>query len=483
MRVLLVDDNPEFLKAAERILVTVPRLEVVGCARSGEEALAQIRVRQPELVLLDWSLPGLNGLEAARLIRDLPNPPRVLIHSLQDYPEYRRAAREAGAEGFIPKSEFRQKIPAFIEYLTAQEELEKPQRPDPTGREGRERLVRPPEEPAAGGITTGNSPPGSSDRPPAARSRSELLARLGEGLIDLKLSCTRIRPLLERGQETPWGEGNQALKPVFRGLEKALAAVEEVYREVLQVPDPGPPEPMRRTGDYYLLFEINQGIYGLPAHRVLCVEKPAPLIRLPREYKPLVGLADIDNRRVPIIDLRLWEGLEKTPCGEAGRLILVETGKSAAGLLVDVVRDLTTSVGSNGFPLRPNPEVGRKPFLDRLVQIKDRFIYVWDVDKIMDYLNLTDAAEVRPQGERANRESDMRVSTDRKAVKSRRTKEHLWKIPGFLSRMILRNGWPPSCIGPESWFGKPLPCRGLSPIGWGKRISPAMEKSGNRALR
>jgi chemotaxis signal transduction protein/CheY-like chemotaxis protein len=391
MRVLLVDDNPEFLKAAERILKAAPRVEVVGRARSGGEALGQIRARQPELVIINWSLPDLNGLEATRRIRELPNPPRVLIQSPHDYPEYLRAAREAGAEGFIPRSEFGKKILSFIEYLTAQDDLGKPHFAKPEVRPAGREPVSPPAETLFGGNPSGESPSGPDDRLPGDRPGSELLGRLGEGLTALRVSCSRIRPLLERGKDAPPGEGDQGLRPVFRGLEKALTAVEEAYREVLAAQDLGLTDPVRRRRDYYLLLEVNQELFGLPADRVLSVEKPWPLIRLPREYEPLVGLSDIEKHRVPVIDLRLWEGMKETPPKETGRLIVVETRKAKAGLLVDTVQGLTASVGSNGFPLPSTPEVKRKPYLNRLIQIKDRFIFVWDVDKILDSLNLEDS--------------------------------------------------------------------------------------------
>ena len=137
MRVLLVDDNPEFLKAAERLLSGTPHLEVVGCARSGEEAVDQSQALRPELVFMDWSLPGMNGLEATRRITAQPNPPRVLILSLQDYPEYRLAAKEAGAEGLISKSEFGQKIPSLIDYPDSPGRSKKTEPTEFTGSAGR----------------------------------------------------------------------------------------------------------------------------------------------------------------------------------------------------------------------------------------------------------------------------------------------------------------------------------------------------------
>jgi DNA-binding NarL/FixJ family response regulator len=87
MRVLLVDDNPEFLMAAQRFLSLAPRLEVVGHANSGEEAIDRAKTLRPELVLINWSLPGVNGLEAIRRIQAQPNPPKIIMLSPQDYPE------------------------------------------------------------------------------------------------------------------------------------------------------------------------------------------------------------------------------------------------------------------------------------------------------------------------------------------------------------------------------------------------------------
>ncbi len=159
MRVLLVDDNPEFLKAAERLLSRTPHLEVVGCASSGEEAVDQTKALRPELVLINWSLPGMNGLEATRRINAQPNPPKVIILSLRDYPEYRLAAKEAGAEGLLSKSEFGQKIPSLIDYLIAQEDLKKPRQPNIPGRPGGEDSILPFDKSPVGGVFSGEPQP------------------------------------------------------------------------------------------------------------------------------------------------------------------------------------------------------------------------------------------------------------------------------------------------------------------------------------
>ncbi len=179
------------------------------------------------------------------------------------------------------------------------------------------------------------------------------------------------------------GQREQALKRACRNIGKALRGIQEGIQELQQTPVQKLLGAGRAAVAYYLLFEIHKELYALPADQVLSVEKPASLIQLPREYQPLVGLAEINQRRVPVIDLRLWEKMEKAPPGEAGRVILVESKGVAAGLLVDAVRDLTTSAAPDGYPLPSDPAVSRKPFRDRLIQVNDRFLYVWDVEKII----------------------------------------------------------------------------------------------------
>jgi DNA-binding NarL/FixJ family response regulator len=115
--ILLVDDSPEFLQSAERFLAADPDIEVVGCARSGREAIAQVTQLHPDLVLMDLGMPGMNGLEATCRIRARSDAPRVVILTLHDNAEYRVAALAAGAEGYVTKSEFGTALLPFIHVL------------------------------------------------------------------------------------------------------------------------------------------------------------------------------------------------------------------------------------------------------------------------------------------------------------------------------------------------------------------------------
>ena len=120
IRVLLVDDNAEFLQSAARFLSVDPRIVIVGCARSGREALDQVALLHPDLVLMDMAMPGMNGLKATRRIKAQPDAPHVIILTLYDNAEYRTAAEAMGADGFVPKWEFGTKLLSLIHTLFPQ---------------------------------------------------------------------------------------------------------------------------------------------------------------------------------------------------------------------------------------------------------------------------------------------------------------------------------------------------------------------------
>jgi DNA-binding NarL/FixJ family response regulator len=119
VRVLLVDDSVEFLESAERYLSADPLVQVVGRARSAAEAMVQIPLLKPHLVLMDIHMPGLNGLQATCGIRVLPNAPCVVILTLYDNAEYRRAAEAAGADAFVSKSELSTELLPLIHRMFA----------------------------------------------------------------------------------------------------------------------------------------------------------------------------------------------------------------------------------------------------------------------------------------------------------------------------------------------------------------------------
>ena len=117
LRILLVDDSIEFLESASRFLSSDQEILLVGSANSGYEALARATELQPDLVLIDLAMPGLNGLETTRLLKAHAGAPRVVIMTLCDTAEYRQAARDATADGFIAKSAIRSQLIPMIASL------------------------------------------------------------------------------------------------------------------------------------------------------------------------------------------------------------------------------------------------------------------------------------------------------------------------------------------------------------------------------
>ena len=117
IQVLLVDDNQIFLDSIQRFLASVKNVQVVGCAASGEEAIILAEKLNPELVLMDLAMPAMNGLQATRILKAKGHAPRIVVLTIHDSLEYQRAAKSVGADGFIAKSEFGEKLQPLIESL------------------------------------------------------------------------------------------------------------------------------------------------------------------------------------------------------------------------------------------------------------------------------------------------------------------------------------------------------------------------------
>jgi DNA-binding NarL/FixJ family response regulator len=103
VRVLIADDHRLFAEALEAVLATEARIEVVGRAADGEEAVALARRLQPDVVALDISMPVMDGFEAAAALETLEQPPAVLMLTGSNAPEDVDRARRVGARGYITK--------------------------------------------------------------------------------------------------------------------------------------------------------------------------------------------------------------------------------------------------------------------------------------------------------------------------------------------------------------------------------------------
>lgn len=104
VRVLLVDDSDEFRHLLERLLLRLG-FQIAGSVASGETALALMTSAQPDVVILDIAMPGLNGLEVARRIRETDTDVQLIILSMHGTPEYQQAATAIGVDAYVVKDD------------------------------------------------------------------------------------------------------------------------------------------------------------------------------------------------------------------------------------------------------------------------------------------------------------------------------------------------------------------------------------------
>ena len=103
IRVLVADDHPVVRSALRELLDECPDVAAVGEAVNGREAVDLAMNVRPDVVLMDVSMPTMSGLEATRLLVGERPDVRVLMFSAEARPSVVRAAREAGAAGFLAK--------------------------------------------------------------------------------------------------------------------------------------------------------------------------------------------------------------------------------------------------------------------------------------------------------------------------------------------------------------------------------------------
>ena len=100
-RLVIADDSPHARHGQRALLATQPGIEVVGEAGDGKEALRLVEKSRPDGVLLDVRMPGMDGLEAARRIKD--RWPEIKVIVLSMYAAYREEALATGADAFLVK--------------------------------------------------------------------------------------------------------------------------------------------------------------------------------------------------------------------------------------------------------------------------------------------------------------------------------------------------------------------------------------------
>jgi DNA-binding NarL/FixJ family response regulator len=122
IRVLLVDDDAAFLESLEALLATHQRLEIVGKALSGEEALEIAAANRPDVVVVDVRMPGMSGIECGRLLRERDPNSRVILISGSIFDDQRPDPAESRASAYLAKSEVTARLHAtLVEVMAARE--------------------------------------------------------------------------------------------------------------------------------------------------------------------------------------------------------------------------------------------------------------------------------------------------------------------------------------------------------------------------
>jgi len=90
-------------KTLTQVLAGEPNFRLIGSATDGRQAVRLVLALKPELVLMDYRMPFLDGMEATRRVKRFDNPPRVIIVTSDDSPGCRALAKAAGADGLVIK--------------------------------------------------------------------------------------------------------------------------------------------------------------------------------------------------------------------------------------------------------------------------------------------------------------------------------------------------------------------------------------------
>jgi DNA-binding NarL/FixJ family response regulator len=103
IRILIADDHPLFRDGVRALLESVPDMQVIGEAATGDEALTQAHALQPDVILMDLKMPGMNGIEATRRILHTSPHIHILVVTMFEDDDSVFAAIRAGARGYLLK--------------------------------------------------------------------------------------------------------------------------------------------------------------------------------------------------------------------------------------------------------------------------------------------------------------------------------------------------------------------------------------------
>jgi len=115
VKILLCDDNDNFRQLLMQYINSMPGVEIVGEAIDGVDVIEKTEKLNPDLVLMDLSMPNQSGLDATKTIKEKWPEKSVIILTLYEDSVYKELADEFHADGFIAKSSIKTQLPAVIQ--------------------------------------------------------------------------------------------------------------------------------------------------------------------------------------------------------------------------------------------------------------------------------------------------------------------------------------------------------------------------------
>lgn len=123
--ILIVDDHDSLRSSLKKWLSTIFTGVNLIQAKSGEEALSLASAQLPDIILMDMKLPGMNGIEATRRIKERVPDAKVVMLTIYDTSDYRADAASAGATGYIPKHKMHSELIPLLTKLLSYDEAAK----------------------------------------------------------------------------------------------------------------------------------------------------------------------------------------------------------------------------------------------------------------------------------------------------------------------------------------------------------------------
>jgi len=126
IRILIADDHSVVRSGLRQLLKTSGEFSIVGEAASGEEAIEQVRKHEPDIAILDISMPGMNGVEATRIIKQESAGTKVLILTIHESEDYVFQMVRAGASGYLSKNAGKEELFSAVKAIAAGERFFSP---------------------------------------------------------------------------------------------------------------------------------------------------------------------------------------------------------------------------------------------------------------------------------------------------------------------------------------------------------------------